>query len=589
MDFLACLTRQGVAPDEVRAQLDQADSRARQLGLARLQDHGQSIPVWVRDPRAWHVQTDAQDRSIAVADTRKERLRGNLESICRAPKTGPAIECAWDAPGGTVASDQVGIGTTYWRETSAAVLAASRSSYLIEPGDARLNLEAAFHFLNFSAVPTPLSIFEGVWRLAPGKMLVVGDRVEEVRFWDLEYGQGAGDDGASALRGRIRSAVATATADLDPDVTGAFLSGGTDSTTVAGFASEMFGKPLDVFSIVFDEQAYSEEPFIRAAATRFPLRIHSLTLDENAFMAALGPVRRAYDEPYANPSAHAAYHCCRLAHEAGKTYLLAGDGGDEIFGGNERYLKDRLLGLYGSIPALVRSCWEMPIERWPLRSHLVNRLTKIARRARLSNPDRFYADMEFASAHWTALPGRRFLEQPIPADASLSLIRRIYDDCPAKDELHKLLYLDMKLAIADNDLLKVVGCSAIFGIEPRFPLLDLELVQFVNGLPAFAKLRRTQKRYLFKKAMKGYLPDQILFKRKQGMGIPLDKWLRQSGPVATYARERFEDSSADALFDRRYLRTIWDRHQRGEWDYGEDLWRMVVLIDWCACHTRGGR
>jgi asparagine synthase (glutamine-hydrolysing) len=418
----------------------------------------------------------------------------------------------------------------------------------------------------------------------------VADQASEDAFWDLRYGTGGSPVSAGLpqeIFGRIRTAVRGALAGAAPDDAGAFLSGGTDSTTVAAFAAEALEHDLDVFSIVFEDPSHSEERFMSAAARRFPLRRHSFELDEAAFMKALGPVRLAYDEPYANASVYAAYYCFVMAEEAGKKFLLAGDGGDEIFGGNERYLKDSLLGRYASIPGALKLIWEAPLDRLPIRGHLANRLRKMFRRSRLPNPDRFYADTEFASAHWERLRGPAFRTHPVEGESSLDLVRDLYRQCTATEELDRLLYLDMKLAIADNDLRKVVGCGAIFGIEPRFPFLNLDLVEFANALPASQKLRGLQKRYGFKQAMRGYVPDEILFKRKQGMGLPLGQWLREAGPVSAYARERLADRSAADLFDRRYLDRIWEQHQRGEWDHAEDLWRIVVLVDWFTTHLEG--
>jgi asparagine synthase (glutamine-hydrolysing) len=589
MDFLACLLRMDVPPEDARARVEKVAVRAKELGLVTIENSDTPAPLWVRTPGAWRLSSGENGTRIAVAGARTPISGSGFPVVCSSARTGPAIQFGPDGRGGCIASDHMGIRTIYWTDTPEAIIIASRSSSLVERRERRLNLDAVFHFLNFSAVPTPYSIFEGVHRLGPGRRLTVATEVHEDTFWDLRYNgaPGLADPPAAELFDRIRLAVRDCVADLDPATTGAFLSGGTDSTTVAGLTTEAFDTGLDVFSIVFREQTYTEEPFMAAAAERFPLRRHSFELDQTAFMRALEPAQKAYDEPYANPSVQAAYYCFLLAQQAGKTCLLAGDGGDEIFGGNERYLKDRILGMYGSIPRMIRAAWEQPLERLPLRGHIPNRLRKMVRRAQMPNPDRFYADMEFASAHWANLPGPAFRDHPLPIDASAEHVRGLYRTCGADDELHRLLYLDMKLAIADNDLRKVVGCGSIFGIEPRFPLLDLNLVEFVNGLSSAAKLRHGQKRYLFKKAMKGYLPDRILFKRKQGMGIPLGRWLRGTGPIAGYARERLDDGAARMLFDHSYLVRVWEQHQRGEWDHSEDLWRIVVLVDWYARHARG--
>lgn len=590
MDFLACLCRSGLPSQGMDHQFNRMENRANQLGLVRITNGPVSLPFWAKMPSAWHTHILDNGNWVIGRDAKIESSKRNFETICSSPRTGPVIEFAPDLSGRRIAADQLGIATIYWTDIQETLLAASRSEYLVERCDRHLNLEAVFHFLNFSAVPTPYSILDGVRRLGAGKSLSIAETIHEDTFWDLQYGgskDASQDTRPDVLYNQIRSAVKKTITGLNISTTGAFLSGGTDSTTVAGMTTDIFQSELDVFSIVFEEQTFSEEPFMRAAAARFPLRRHTFQLDQAAFMRALEPINKTYDEPYANSSVYAAYYCFLLAQQAGKQYLLAGDGGDEIFGGNERYFTDRALQSYASIPSGLRAGLEWPIKVWPFRSQTANRLRKIFRRAQLPNPDRFYADMEFASAHWSELPGTAFSKHPIVADKSLMHIRNLYRSCSAEDQLHRLLYLDMKLTIADNDLRKIVGCGTIFGIEPKFPFLDLELVEFVNSLPSSVKLRRTQKRFLFKKAMRGYLPDKILFKPKQGMGIPLGRWLREAGPVASYAKERLEDSIADTLFNRRYLKTIWDQHQRGEWDYGEDLWRIVVLVDWCSQHMGG--
>lgn len=585
MDFLAMFSVQDASPEQIRIYLQLLGARAHTSGLDRLLDGDTPLPIWVRDSSAWITVPDPEG-GINVCARQQRCNDASFRGLCSAPRTGPVFHVGRNNTG-SIACDHIGISPIYWLTVSQHVVVGSRSSYLLEKSDRRLNLEAVYHYLNFSAVPTPFSILQGVHRLAPGHILAIGAELQQEVFWDLRYADRtlpATDASPQVLRQEIRDAVRRTASGLNPSNAGAFLSGGTDSTTVAAFTAEILGGELDVYSIVFEDQAYSEESFMRAAAQRFPLRRNSFCLDQQAFLNALAPIRESYDEPYANASVYAAYYCFKMAHEAGKQCLLAGDGGDEIFAGNERYLKDRLLSFYAGVPSWCKVLWERPLESLPLQNHTLNRLRNIFRRARMPNPDRFFADTEFASAHWNRLQGPAYRDLPVEQEMSLNLIRDIDRNCSSSDALHRLLYLDMKLAIADNDLLKITRCGALFDIEPRFPFLDLALVEYVNHLPSSLKMRGTQKRYLFKEAMKGYLPDHILFKRKQGMGLPLGRWLREDGPVAHYAQERLADKAAENLFDRHYLKSIWNKHQDGLWDHGEDLWRIVVLIDWCTIH-----
>lgn len=586
MDFIVYIGKPGLSDEEVQLQIKIHDNWASANGLLRLDNGERRLPFWGMDPALWKVTPEIPGGGRNVSAKRLATSATSFQVLCSSSRTTPVLHFA-EGGGGSVASDQLGIAPIYWVSFPSYILAASRSSFLVELENRRLDLNSVFHYLNFSTVPTPFSILQGVNRLAPGCILEVGSEVRQKTFWNLRYAEkstSSANASAPALFEKIRDAVHRTAEGGDVSALGAFLSGGTDSTTVAAFAAEAIGQPLDVFSIIFEDQAVSEEPFMQAAAQRFPLRRHSFQLDQAAFLNALEPIRNTYDEPYANSSVYAAYYCFQMARDAGKKCLLAGDGGDEIFGGNERYLKDRFFATYAALPSWLKVLWEFPLESIQVQSHAVNRLRKMFRRARMPNPDRFYADTEFASAHWNELPGPAFRDCPIAADASLQHVRELYRHCTAGDELHRLLYLDMKLTIADNDLMKITRCGAMFGIEPRFPFLDLELVEYANQIPASLKLKWLQKRYLFKKAMRGYLPDEILFKRKQGMGLPLGSWLRDSGPVSVYAKERLMDKAAGNLFSRRYLDKIWAQHLAGEWDYSEDLWRIVVLVDWCATH-----
>jgi asparagine synthase (glutamine-hydrolysing) len=268
---------------------------------------------------------------------------------------------------------------------------------------------------------------------------------------------------------------------------------------------------------------------------------------------------------------------------------VAGDGGDEIFGGNQRYAKDQVMEAWYGLPG--------PIKRLALglghlagraNLNLLNRVENFFERSSLPNPDRFYSDDSFASDHYDKLLRPEFRRE-VERDASLRFMRKVYSLGSSASPLHRIMRLDLLMAIAQNDLRKVDGAARSVGIAVRFPYLDPNLVAFANRLPQRFKVRGLEKRTLFKKAMKDILPEEILRKKKQGFGLPISVWLR-SDP-------QFRSTVRDALFDQRarergwwepaYAERLMADHVRGSWDHADDIWRLFVLELWLRRHVDG--
>jgi asparagine synthase (glutamine-hydrolysing) len=261
--------------------------------------------------------------------------------------------------------------------------------------------------------------------------------------------------------------------------------------------------------------------------------------------------------------------------------LLAGDGGDEIFGGNARYSKDWIYARYHSLPSWTRRMILSLVRTLPASSLLRNRLYNFAYRGNLPNPERFYMDDAFASK-WGETLGSPQLCQQVSPDASLEVVRSHYERAGAPDELDRLLYVDLKMAIWGNDLPKVMTAARVAGLRVRFPFLDPRLATFTGTLPPDLKVRGLKKRYLFKQAVADLLPNEILQKPKQGFGVPIAEWIRTDHRV----REAILDPVLDSQsLTREYvtpagLRSIVEKHLRGCWDYGGWLWATMVLERW---------
>jgi asparagine synthase (glutamine-hydrolysing) len=478
-----------------------------------------------------------------------------------------------------------GGGNTFaFASRSAALLSAPGLSTEVEPN-------ALYHYLNFGFIPSPQSIFRGVHRLPPGCLLLVRDgRIRTSRYWDLSYKERSlpVEDAARNTVRLTENAVALALEGTPAKSVGAFLSGGTDSSTVVGVMRKLTGERVNAFSIGFNEARYNELDYAELAARHFDAThyVHTVTPDEA--LAALPSLVEAYDEPFGNDSAIGTFLCARLAQECGVTRLLAGDGGDEIFGGNERYATDRIFARYQHIPAPIRLGLVEPLLRGlpDGGSSILGKAQRYVSRANIQNPRRFFFYEFFFAQEGRALVAPELLRS-VEADAPWTLIEERFDQAQAESELNRLLYLDMKFTIGDNDLLKVVRTAELAGVGVRFPFLDLSLVEFTGSWPADFKVRGRDKRYLFKRAFRPLLPAATLAKRKHGFGVPTSLWLKTHVGFAELAHGALRSSDTRL---RGYLRAgaideLFALHERDATPfYGDVLWNLLMLELWHRRH-----
>lgn len=449
-----------------------------------------------------------------------------------------------------------------------------------------IDVESLYHYLNFSCIPAPFSIFRRVRKIPPGTQLrATPETTIEEPYWRTRFtGDIDGPEGTleTELRERIYAAVRS---HRPPDNVrwGAFLSGGTDSSSITGIlATEEGREPVRTFSIGFGEEGYDELAFARIAAEHFGARAHFRTVNEQDTLKAIPTLLEAYDEPYGNASAIPTYYCARAAADEGVNVMIAGDGGDESFGGNERYARDAIYRAYAKVPRSLRRAIARGFGR-PSRagSLLMNRLRNFASRGALDNPARFYCEESFASECFDELlsPGMR---SALQRDASLELVQRHYDDAGETEELHRLMYIDQMMAIADNDLTKVQRASQAAGVTVNYPYLDPDLVTYAARLRARWKVRGLKKRYLFKRALKDLLPAEILAKPKQGFGLPIALWARQPGEFRALMQDtlRSQRAAERGWFSQAYVESLLDSHDRGGWDLSPELWRLLMLELW---------
>ncbi len=446
-----------------------------------------------------------------------------------------------------------------------------------------------YFYLNHSFIPAPYTIYKNIQRLEPGHILDWTDRHARIRkYWDMTYQEDdrlSESEAADLLRSSLKDSVRFSL-DGDRGEVGAFLSGGTDSSTVVGLMQQLTIQPVKSFSVGFEEEAYNEIQFARIAAKHFKSEAHEYFVKPEEALDAIPILASAYDEPFGNSSAIPTYFCLKMARDAGIRIMLAGDGGDELFGGNERYITEKVFALYQQVPRPVRRLLDLSVAIIPA-FYPWRKVQNYIRKANQPAVDRFFAYQLFYRDH-----AREFLSDDfcalIEPDFPIDVARRHYQRAGEVSPLNRLLYVDLKLAVADNDLFKVNRMAESLGMQVRYPFLD-PLVGTVSGrIPARLKVKGWSKRYIFKKAFEKLLPDEIIHKRKHGFGLPTGDWLRSHKGFRDLARSLLLDavSIQRGYFKQSAIEGLLAAHDKERSGYfGSHIWNFMMLELWHRSHA----
>ncbi|HET7031791.1 MAG TPA: asparagine synthase C-terminal domain-containing protein, partial [Casimicrobiaceae bacterium] len=286
------------------------------------------------------------------------------------------------------------------------------------------------------------------------------------------------------------------------------------------------------------------------------------------------------------------YCCARMARDAGVTRLLAGDGGDELFGGNTRYAKQRVFEYYQRLPARLRThaiepplLGTAPLRRVPV----VRKAVSYVEQARTPMPDRMQAYNLLIRLSLDRVLTREFVAS-IDPDAPLREQREVYSASDARSLINRMLAFDWKYTLADSDLPKVIGAGTLAGIEVRFPLLENRLVDFSLRLEPEWKLKGTTLRWFFKEALRGFLPDATLAKKKHGFGLPFGLWVNRHAPLKELALSSLDSLRARRIVSGEFLDQLTREYlPQAPGYYGEMVWILVMLEQWLSARASDSR
>lgn len=451
--------------------------------------------------------------------------------------------------------------------------------------------QSVYDYLYFHMVPSPRTIHLGVEKLLPGQYAVFENgRLDRGFYWHMRYGIGGASQPqlAEEFRGVLRDGVRRALARPHRKL-GNFLSGGTDSSTLAGLVTELTGAPAETYSIGFDAPGYDESHYADIAVQHFGTRHHTYYVTPQDVVDAIPLIARQYDEPFGNASAVPTYYCAKMAKEDGVDLMIAGDGGDELFGGNARYVKQKTFELYYNVPAALRRALIEPLAfRIPGADSVapLRKLRSYITQARVPLPDRLESYNFLHRSPARDIFDAAFLER-IDVDEPVRNLREVYRRTDGDDALYRMLHLDLKVTLADSDLRKVNRMCESAGVGVSYPLLDDAMVEFSGRVPADLMIKGYTLRYFFKDSLKDFLPDEIIKKSKHGFGLPFGLWLNQHAPLRELVGDSLQSLRSRGYINPRYIDTLLDDGLREHANYyGVMIWVMTMLEQWLRAHPR---
>lgn len=485
------------------------------------------------------------------------------------------------------AVDRFAIRTLCYRIVDGQIEFAPRADQLADSRSS-VDPQAIYDYLYFHAIPSPRTIYQGVFRLPPAHFGVFENgRLTVQPYWTpsfIEIRRPSFDNLREEFRDILRRATER---QLNAGKAGCFLSGGTDSSTVAGMIGEVTGKPAATYSIGFEADGYDEMEFARIVARHFKTEHHEYYVTPDDLVRSIPEVARSYDQPFGNSSALPAYYCAKMAKEDGVTRILAGDGGDELFGGNTRYAKHRIFDLYRYVPGFIRQGLIEPIIGMPGAGNisLLRKAASYTEQANTPMPDRLEMYNLIKRLGIERVFTRQLLDQ-VDLQSPLSQQREVWASPDTESATNRHLAFDWRYTLAESDLPKVLGTTRLAGIDVGFPMLDSELLAFSMRLPVDYKLKGTKLRWFFKEALRGFLPDEVITKKKQGFGLPFGVWATRHE-----ALRKLATTSVAGLVERGILRQEFVDELLGKHLYeypgyfGEMIWISMMLEQWLQGHA----
>ena len=450
-------------------------------------------------------------------------------------------------------------------------------------------------YFRYSYVPAPYSIYKNIKKLNPGSILMVdiSGKTDELVYWDFKKismkgrensFQGSDSEGIDELDQKLNQAVACQQISDVP--IGAFLSGGIDSTLISAIMQSQSNAKINTFTIGFHESKYNEANYAKIISKYLSTNHHELYLSANDIISAVPKISSIFDEPFADSSQLPTYFVCKFAKNKANV-VLSGDGGDEFFGGYNRYIQARKFLEY---PQIARKLLSNTLSKFsPLQIDAIYSYIEyfLPKSIRTSNAGNHYSKVIALLAQKTEWD----LYQSLVSTSSnpQSILKNTQRDfslnCITQDMFrenlqfeNKMMQSDVLTYLPDDVLCKVDRSSMAVSLECRVPFLDHRIVEFAQKLPLNMKIRNGQGKWILRQILNRYVPNQLIERPKMGFGIPLDIWFR--GPLRDFAESMLRENDLDEFLDSVSVNQLWSEHLSGKKNHQHVLWNILMFQSW---------
>lgn len=482
----------------------------------------------------------------------------------------------WDRRTRTLllARDRAGEKPLFYARVGQEILFASELQCILRHPDIIRDLDdvAVAEYLRLGYVPEPRTMFRSIRRVEAGTYIRFTEQGKEtVRYWDPESFSVVSSRFSEAIEEARRLMERAVEKQVMSDVpVGVFISGGLDSSILATLAAKFIGVDrVHTFSAQFAEESFDESGDAALLAERIRTRHVPVRIDEETLLDALQNVVRGVAEPLADPAILPTFLLARTARQHVKV-ILSGEGADELFGGYPTYLGHKFAPLYDSLPGFARAALRRIVERVPASSRKMT--IEFLLKKFVTDADKPWIERHFA---WfgTGLSFDVYLSPPPPMPELPSVPRD-------RDALTGSMLLDYRSYLRDNLLVKVDRATMLSSVEARAPFLDRDVTRFALSLPPDLRVRRTTTKWLLKKAAEAWLPDDVIYRRKRGLSVPIASWINHSlRPEVDrlLAPKRLQD---DGLVNEKYVTALLAEHRAGRANHAKPLWALVMLQYW---------
>ena len=466
--------------------------------------------------------------------------------------------------------------------------------------DNAINRDALALYFNFCTVPAPYSIYQDIFKLQPGHVLVLQKEGFDHRsikiepYWQLTdvVNKGATSlivdeiEAIELLDSVLRKSIEQQSVADVP--LGAFLSGGVDSSLITALMQDQSNRPIQTFTVGFEETEFDESPFALAVAKHLGTDHHELRVTSTDALNIIPDLPRLYDEPFADSSQIPTYFICQAARQK-VTVALSGDAGDELFGGYNRYFWSRRIWNKfawlppGSRRLLGKGISSLSVETWDAINHILpsryrvtnlgNKAYKMAYRLeKVKNLDDLYRSLVVI---WPE--GKDIVKHTQKLPTMLDDVSIVANIAEAEQ---RMMFWDSITYLPDDILTKVDRAAMGVSLETRIPFLDHRVAQLAWRMPLHMKLRDGKGKWALRQILYKHVPSNLIERPKAGFGIPLGQWLR--GPLLDWAENLINEDRlrSEGYLNSKLIRETWQQHLSNRYDWPLELWSVLMFQAW---------